>query len=151
MVRKAPPSRTADEETLIHGEADRLIGGASTTTTQEYMSPREATAFLKLPSVTARTLRAWARAGETPVLAAQDGEELRCLILEAIDAGWCGPAAEVIARSLVLAADTRLSKVVRQGVVCSRMSRDETVMDTISWTWEALRESTGEIVGAGSP
>ena len=85
------------------------------------------------------------------MLAAQDGEELRCLILEAIDAGWCGPAAEVIARSLVLAADTRLSKVVRQGVVCSRMSRDETVMDTISWTWEALRESTGEIVGAGSP
>lgn len=41
--------------------------------------------------------------------------------------------------------------MVRQGVVCSRMSRDETVMDTISWTWEALRESTGEIVGAGSP
>ena len=87
MVRKAPPSRTADEKTLIHGEADRLIGGASTTTTQEYMSPREATAFLKLPSVTARTLRARTRAGETPVLAAQEGEELRCLILEAIDAG----------------------------------------------------------------
>ena len=76
MVRKAPPSRTADEETLIHGEADRLIGGASTTTTQEYMSPREATAFLKLPSVTARTLRAWARAGEIPVLASPNGRLL---------------------------------------------------------------------------
>ena len=48
MVRKAPPNRTTDEKTLIHGEADRLIGGASTTTTQEYMSPREATAFLKI-------------------------------------------------------------------------------------------------------
>ena len=115
------------------------------------MSPREATAFLKLPSVTARTLRAWARAGEIPVLAAQDGEELRCLILEAIDAGWCGPAAEVIARSLVLAADTRLSKVARQGVVCSRMSRDETVMDTISWAWEALRLNQERIAAAAEP
>ena len=56
-----------------------MSDASSTTTAQEYMSPRDAAAFLKLPSVNARTLRAWARAGETPVLAAQDGEELRCL------------------------------------------------------------------------
>lgn len=86
-----------------------------------------------------------------PVLAAQDGEELRRLILEAIDAGWRGRAAEVIARSLVLAVDTKLAGVVRRGVRLSRMSRDEAVMDTISWAWEALRLNAERIAAADAP
>jgi len=49
---------------------------SSTTTAQEYMSPRDAAAFLKLPSVNARTLRAWARAGEIPVLVLPNGRLL---------------------------------------------------------------------------
>ena len=85
------------------------------------------------------------------MLAAQDGEELRCLILEAIDAGWRGRAAEVIARSLVLAVDTKLAGVVRRGVRLSRMSRDEAVMDTISWAWEALRLNAERIAAADAP
>lgn len=129
--RRAGGHRAASRLVLVAGPARARCGA-------DEERPRR---FAPIPDV----------ALDGPVLAAQDGEELRRLVLEAIDAGWCGPAAEVIARSLVLAADTRLSKVVRQGVVCSRMSRDETVMDTISWTWEALQESTGEIVGAGSP
>ncbi|MDO4899436.1 helix-turn-helix domain-containing protein [Actinomyces sp.] len=49
---------------------------SGTTSNQEYMSPRDAAAFLQLPSVTARTLRNWARAGEIPVVVLPNGRLL---------------------------------------------------------------------------
>lgn len=86
-----------------------------------------------------------------PVLAVEDGEELRRLVVEAAAAGWRGQAAEVIARSLVLAVDTKLARVVRRGVAFSQMGRDEAVMDTVSWAWETLRRNAERIAAADSP
>ena len=129
--RRAGGHRAASRLVLVAGPARARCGA-------DEERPRR---FAPIPDV----------ALDGPVLAAQDGEELRRLVLEAIDAGWCGPAAVVIARSLVLAVDTRLSKVVRRGVVFSHMSRDEAVMDTISWAWEALRLNAERIAAADAP
>ena len=129
--RRAGGHRAASRLVLVAGPARARCGA-------DEERPRR---FAPIPDV----------ALDGPVLAAQDGEELRRLVLEAIDAGWCGPAAVVIARSLVLAVDTRLSKVVRRGVVFSHMSRDEAVMDTISWAWEALRLTQERIAAAAEP
>ncbi|WP_139738886.1 helix-turn-helix domain-containing protein [Actinomyces wuliandei] len=46
---------------------------SSTVDDVEYLTPREAAKALSLPSVTARTLRAWAHAGQLPVLQLPSG------------------------------------------------------------------------------
>ena len=129
--RRAGGHRAASRLVLVAGPARARCGA-------DEERPRR---FAPIPDV----------ALDGPVLAAQDGEELRRLVLEAIDAGWRGRAAEVIARSLVLAVDTKLAGVVRRGVRLSRMSRDEAVMDTISWAWEALRLNAERIAAADAP
>lgn len=49
---------------------------SSTASDVQYLSPRDAAELLHLPSVTARTLRAWAKQGKLPVLTLPSGRML---------------------------------------------------------------------------
>ncbi|SPT53463.1 Uncharacterised protein [Actinomyces bovis] len=80
-----------------------------------------------------------------------DGEELRQMLREAIEHGWVGRATEIVARSLTAAVRTRMSKIVRKGMVYSGMGWQESLADTVSWAWETLRLNESKIVGADDP
>lgn len=87
---------------------------------------------------------------EGPVVT--NGEELRQALVEAIEQGWCGGrGTELVARSLVVGVHTRMAKVVRKGQAFAGMSWQESVMDTTSWAWEALRLNESRIVQADDP
>lgn len=86
-----------------------------------------------------------------PVVALGDDEGLRAAICRAVGEGWVGEGTQVVCRSLVRAAGRQLSTPVSRGQVFSGLGHQESVDDTVSWAWQALREATGPIVAARSP
>ena len=84
-------------------------------------------------------------------VATSDDEGLREAIAGAVEEHWLGEEMGVVCRSLDRAVERQLAGVVYQGIRFARLSPRESKADTMSWAWQALRESTGEIVGADSP
>lgn len=89
--------------------------------------------------------------GAGPVVEADDDEGLRAAIVRAAAAGWLGEAAEVVCRSLRVAAPVQLATAIERGRVFSRLGAREALLDTISWAWQVLREDPGAIASARSP
>lgn len=81
----------------------------------------------------------------------EDNEGIREAVAGAVDEGWRGEETAVVVRSLDHAVEQQMSGSIRAGMVFSRLSFWESKADTMGWAWEAVRESTGQILGADSP
>ena len=86
-----------------------------------------------------------------PWVKTSDNEGLREAIVGAIEEAWIGESMGVVCRSLDKAVQRQLSGIVYRGIRFARLSANESKSDTMSWAWEALRQSTEEIVTAERP
>ncbi|WP_161512723.1 hypothetical protein [Actinomyces howellii] len=86
-----------------------------------------------------------------PVIARGDDQGLREAIVRAVEEAWVGPAARLVARSMLVVVGQQFRAAVQRGVDFAFMEVDESRWDTASWAWETLRVGADVIARARSP
>ncbi|WP_172119590.1 helix-turn-helix domain-containing protein [Actinomyces faecalis] len=89
--------------------------------------------------------------GDGGAVSADDDDQLREMIRQAVVDGWQGASAQALARTVMVEASGQFAGAVRRAQDLGGMSRDEAVLDTATRAWEALVTNCDAIIRASRP